>query len=169
MAELFQFGAQFQVIVDFAVEDDYSVAIRREDRLIAALEVNNFQAGGAKRADFGLEDALLVRAAMDEGRRGAPDAVRIGRPIFMGETGDATQIPALLGVWVPSIVARVYRTVHIIDAPEQLQVWRGRQPSRYFLPRNTSVTPMQTRRTPSQRLRETRSPRKTWPPRAPAA
>src|SRR5580704_11631950 len=146
MAELFQFGAQFQVIVDFAVEDDYSVAIRREDRLIAA---------------------LLVRAAMDEGRRGAPDAVRIGRPIFMGETGDATQIPALLGVWVPSIVARVYRTVHIIDAPEQLQVWRGRQPSRYFLPRNTSVTPMQTRRTPSQRLRETRSPRKTWPPNAP--
>src|SRR5580698_8558700 len=62
MAELFQFGAQFQVIVDFAVEDDYSVAIQREDRLIAAFEVNNFQAGGAKRADFGLEDSLLVRA-----------------------------------------------------------------------------------------------------------
>src|SRR5580692_12486315 len=103
MAEFFQFGAQFQVIVDFAVEDDYSVAIRREDRLIAAFEVNNFQAGGAKRADFGLEDALLVRAAMDEGRRGAPDAVRIGRPIFMGETGDAAQIPTLLRFSLPSI------------------------------------------------------------------
>src|SRR5580658_249186 len=113
MADLFQLGAQFQVIVDFAVEDDKGVAIGRKDWLVAALEVNNFQAGGAERADFGLEDTLLVRSAMDQGRRGAPDAVRIGRPIFMGEAGDATQFPTLLGVWVPSIVARVYRIVHI--------------------------------------------------------
>ena len=75
MAERFQFGAQFQVIVDFAVEDDYGVAVRRKDRLIAAFQVNNFQAGGAERAYFGLENALLVGAAMDKGRRGAPDAV----------------------------------------------------------------------------------------------
>src|SRR5208282_6915903 len=107
MAERFEFGAQFQVIVDFAVEDDYGVAIRRKDRLITAFEVNNFQAGGAEGADFGLEDALLVGAAMDEGRRGAPDAVRIGRPIFMGETGDAAQISRLLRVSGTSIVATV--------------------------------------------------------------
>ena len=64
-----------RMIVDFAVEDDYGVAVCREDGLIAAFQVNNFQASGAERAYFGSEDALLVRAAMDEGRRGAPDAV----------------------------------------------------------------------------------------------
>src|SRR5208282_1497418 len=127
MAERFEFGAQFQVIVDFAVEDDYGVAIRRKDGLVAAFEVNNFQAGGAEGADFGLENALLVRAAMDEGRRGAPDAVRIRRPIFMGETSDTAQSPALLRFSVTSIVARVYRIVHIIDAVELLQVRRGGQ------------------------------------------
>ena len=107
MAEVFQFGAQLEVIVDFTVEDDCGVAIWRKDGLVAALEVNNFQARGAEGADFGLEDALLVRAAMDEGRRGAPDAVRIGRPIFMGETGDAAQIPALLRDSTLPIVATV--------------------------------------------------------------
>ena len=107
VAERFQFGAQFQVVVDFAVEDDYGVAIGRKDGLVAAFEVNNLQASGAERADFGLEDALLVGSAMDEGRRGAPDAVRIGRPIFMGETGDAAQIATLLSVSVLSIVATV--------------------------------------------------------------
>jgi hypothetical protein len=44
---------------------------------------------------------------MDEGRRGAPDAVWIGRPIFMRETDDAAQILMLLSVLVPSIVATV--------------------------------------------------------------
>src|SRR5580700_7032599 len=107
MAERFQFGAQFEVIVDFAVEDDYGVAIGRKDRLVAAFEVNNFQARGAEGADFGAKDALLVRSAMDEGRRGAPDAVWIGRPIFMRETDDAAQILMLLSVLVPSIVATV--------------------------------------------------------------
>ena len=107
MAERFQFGAQFRMIVDFAIEDDYGVAVWREDGLVAAFEVNNFQAGGAERADFGAEDALLVRATMDEGRRGAPDAVWIGRPISMCETGDAAQILLLLSVLVPSIVATV--------------------------------------------------------------
>jgi len=107
MAERFQFGAQFQVVVDFAVEDDYGVAIRREDGLVAAFEVDNFQARGAEGADFGAEDALLVRAAMDESRRGAPDAVGFGRPIFMGKASDTAQIPTPLSVWVPSIVATV--------------------------------------------------------------
>ena len=79
----------------------------RRDRLVAGVEIDNFQAGGAERAHFGFEDALLVRAAMDEGRRGAPDAVGIGRPIFMGKTGDAAQIPILLSVSAPLIVARV--------------------------------------------------------------
>src|SRR5580658_3826968 len=107
MAERFQFGAQFQVIVDFAVEDDYGIATRRKDGLVAAFEVNNFQSGGAQGANFGAEDALLIRAAMNEGRRSAPDTIWIGRPIFMRETGDTAQILTLLRISAPSIVTRV--------------------------------------------------------------
>jgi len=107
MAQRFQFGAQFQVIVDFAVEDDYGIAIGRKDGLVAAFKVDNFQAGGAQGADFGAEDALLIRAAMNEGRRGAPDTIWIGRPIFMCETGNTAQILTLLRISVPSIVTRV--------------------------------------------------------------
>jgi hypothetical protein len=44
---------------------------------------------------------------MNKGRGGAPDAVCIGRPIFMGETGDTAQIAIPLSVWVLSIVATV--------------------------------------------------------------
>ena len=107
MTERFQLGAQFQVIVDFAIEDDYDVAILREDGLVAAFQVNNFQARCAQGANFGSEDALLVRAAMNKGRRGAPDAVRIGRPVFMCKSSNTAQIPIPLGVWVRSIVATV--------------------------------------------------------------
>ena len=48
VAERFQLGAQFQVVVDFAVEDDHGIAIVRKDGLVAAFEVNNFQARGAQ-------------------------------------------------------------------------------------------------------------------------
>ena len=107
MTKRFQLGAQFQVIVNFAVEDDHGIAILREDWLVAAFQVNNFQARGAQGANFGSEDALLVRAAMNERRRGAPDAVWIGRPIFMCKTSNTAQIPIPLSVWVPSIVTTV--------------------------------------------------------------
>ena len=49
VSELFQFVADFQVIVNLAVEDDAPLTAIFEDRLIAALEVDNFQPGRAKR------------------------------------------------------------------------------------------------------------------------
>jgi len=55
------------MIVDFAVEDDYGIAIGRKDRLVAAFEVNNFQAGRAQGADFRAKDTLLIRAAIEPG------------------------------------------------------------------------------------------------------
>src|SRR5580698_9862640 len=120
------------MIIDLTVEDDNGVTIRREDGLVAAFEVNNFQAGGAEGADFGAEDALLVWAAMNEGRRGAPDAVWIGRPIFMCETGDAAQILKLLSVWVPvnrngSLAHRPYyrRGGAVTGRPLQIQRQRA--------------------------------------------
>ena len=40
--QLFKFSAQLEVIVDFSVEDNGRVAIIRNDRLVATLQVNNF-------------------------------------------------------------------------------------------------------------------------------
>ena len=65
MSEFFEFGADFQVIVNLAVEDDAPLAAIFEDGLIAGFEVDNFQAGRTKRKKFRGENALLVRAAAD--------------------------------------------------------------------------------------------------------
>ena len=79
---LFQFAAQFQVIVDLAVEDDDGVAILGNDGLISARNVDNLQARRAQRDGFGLKDALLVRTAMNECRyRILDSAGRRGRDV----------------------------------------------------------------------------------------
>ena len=49
MSEFFEFGADFQVIVNLAVEDDAPLTAIFEDGLIAGFEVDNFQPGRAKR------------------------------------------------------------------------------------------------------------------------
>jgi hypothetical protein len=43
MSPLFQFPAQFPVIVNLAIEDDDGIAIFGDNRLIAALHVDDFQ------------------------------------------------------------------------------------------------------------------------------
>ena len=48
MTALFQFPAQFEVIVDLAVEDDNRIGIRRNNRLVAVVDVDDFQAGRAE-------------------------------------------------------------------------------------------------------------------------
>jgi hypothetical protein len=74
MPALFQFAAQFQMIVNLAVEDDDGVAVLGKDGLISALNIDNFQAGGTQRNGLGLKDALLVRTAMEKGRDGILDS-----------------------------------------------------------------------------------------------
>jgi hypothetical protein len=64
--QLFQLGAQFEVIVNFTIEDDAAISVLRQNGLIAGIEVNDFEASGAQGKEFRLEYALLVRAAMDE-------------------------------------------------------------------------------------------------------
>jgi hypothetical protein len=70
VAARFQEGADFQVVINFAVEDDHGVAVFGNDRLIAGGEVQNFQASSAKRDAIGLEDTLLIRATVNYGLRG---------------------------------------------------------------------------------------------------
>ncbi len=91
MPARFQFAAQFEVIVDFAVERDHVRGVFADDRLIAAVQVDNFQAGGAQRDHRGLKDALLVRSTVDQAIHRAVDAVRIRYVFLVGETGDAAQ------------------------------------------------------------------------------
>ena len=58
MSALFQFAAQFQVIVNLAVEDNDGVAILGYDGLIAALDVDDLQPRRAQRDGLGFKDAL---------------------------------------------------------------------------------------------------------------
>ena len=91
MSEFFEFFADFQVIVNFAVEDDAQLAAIFEDGLVAGLQVNNFQPGRAKRKKFRGENALLVRAAVLECIRGGADSTFRWAPMFMREASNAAQ------------------------------------------------------------------------------
>ena len=96
MAKLFQFAPQFEMVVDFAVEDDGDVAIIRQDWLVAGTEVDNLEPSRAHRAEARFEDALLVRPAMNQSGRGATNALGIRYPMFVGESNDSTQVSAPL-------------------------------------------------------------------------
>ena len=50
MAQFLQLGAHFEVVIDFAVEDDDRVAIFGRDGLIAVFEIEDFQPRRAQRA-----------------------------------------------------------------------------------------------------------------------
>ncbi len=71
-----QFTAQFQVVVNLAIEGDGGIAIVADDGLIAAAQVDDFQPHGAQGRQASFQDALLVRPAMqqrqDETLRKAP-------------------------------------------------------------------------------------------------
>ena len=77
MATRFQFGAQFLVIVDFAIEDDDGIAGIREDMgWSPERKIDDFQAGGAQRNQLRFEDALLVGPAMNNRGDGALNPAR---------------------------------------------------------------------------------------------
>src|SRR5580692_362478 len=93
VAQLFKFPAQLKMVVNLPVEDNRRVAIIRDDGLVSALQVNNFQARSAHRKDARTKNPALIRAAMSQ-RSGSPfDALRLGGPIFMCESGYPAQIP----------------------------------------------------------------------------
>ncbi len=87
IAKLLQFTAQFEMIIDFAVEDDDGVAIVRYYRLISAFDIDNLEARRAQRNGFGFKNSLLVRTAVDNaghrllnapGHRGAMSVRKAG-------------------------------------------------------------------------------------------
>ena len=96
MAQLFQFAAQFLMVVDFAIKYNGDVTIFREDGLVAGPEIDNLEPSCPHRAETRLEHALLVRAAVNQGSGGVSNAIGIRCPMFVGETDDSTQVPAPL-------------------------------------------------------------------------
>jgi hypothetical protein len=65
MAQAFEFPPQFCVVIDLAVKRDDSVAVVTDDRLVAAAQIDDFQANRAQGYVIGVEDALLVGAPME--------------------------------------------------------------------------------------------------------
>ena len=86
VARFFQLGAEFQVVVDFAVEDDGRIAVVRLKRLVAGFQIENLEPGGSQRAGSGFVDTLLVRSAMDQCRRSFGNPLWARQSALMCET-----------------------------------------------------------------------------------
>ncbi len=89
MSERLQFGAQFGVVVDFAVVYQHGVAILAAHGLLARDQVDDGEPDRAQRNVSGLENTLLVGAAMNQRRGGALDQAGLNRTVFMSESDDA--------------------------------------------------------------------------------
>ncbi len=63
----FKLVAQFIVIEDLAVEDNDHVAIRADQRLIAALEIEDAQSSCAERDQLRFKAALVIRPTVHQG------------------------------------------------------------------------------------------------------
>src|SRR6266851_10122798 len=64
-AARFQFRAQFAVVVDLTVEDQYGVSVLADHWLIARLKIDDLEAHGTQRNERRFIRALLVRTAMN--------------------------------------------------------------------------------------------------------
>jgi hypothetical protein len=82
---LFQFLAQFRVVIQFSVEDQDGIALVGRHGLIAVLKVDDAEPHGSQRHFGGFPDTLLVRSAMNQRSRDFPDPIRIGSSPKMSE------------------------------------------------------------------------------------
>jgi len=104
VTEGFEFAADLKMVINFAVEDDYGVAIFGKNRLIPGCQVNNLEARSTERAGSRLKYTLLIWSAMNKGICRIPYALWIWAPIFGCESNNATQVfMPLLGtpLWKP--------------------------------------------------------------------
>jgi hypothetical protein len=79
------------MVVNLTVENNSPFPRILENRLIAALQVDDFQSGRATGKRFRGKRPLLVRAAMVQGSQGLLDSALRGDSVFMREAGDAAQ------------------------------------------------------------------------------
>lgn len=88
----FESFADFEVVIDFTVEDDDGIAVGGVNRLISPSQINDFQTGGAQIALAGFVDALLIGAAMNQRRSRLSNTVRFGEPTLRCESEYAAQM-----------------------------------------------------------------------------
>src|SRR5262245_41838481 len=72
MTQTFQLGSYFPVVVDFSVKDDRRIPVVTQDRLIAAIQIDDLEAHCAQRRLASLKRAMLVGPAMRYRRRDPP-------------------------------------------------------------------------------------------------
>jgi hypothetical protein len=96
VSQVLQFGAQFEVIVNFPIEHNPAVPVLGQNGLIALLEVDDFQARSAERKQVRLKNALLVRPAVKQRGGRLPDSFRRRAPVFSGKAGNPAQRSAPL-------------------------------------------------------------------------
>jgi len=94
------------MIVNLAVERDGVRGVLAHDRLVAAMQVDNFQAGCTQRNQAGFKNALLVGPTMDQALHRTVDAVRTRYAFSVGESGDAAQNSLPRAPKTPSAAAR---------------------------------------------------------------
>jgi hypothetical protein len=90
--ELFQFSAKFEMVIDFPVKGNRCIAIIRDDGLVSALQIDNFQACRAHREKARTVDSALIRAAMRQRRGGLFDSLGLRRPIFVCKSRNPAQV-----------------------------------------------------------------------------
>ena len=94
MAARFESLANFEVVIDFAVEDDDGVAILGVDWLIAAGQIDDLETRCTEIAVARLVNTLLIGSAMKQRRSRLPNALRFGKPTLRCESDYAAQMPS---------------------------------------------------------------------------
>src|SRR6266478_5127402 len=88
----FQFGAQFPVVVNLAVEDQDGVSVFADHGLIARVKVDDFEAHGPQRNSLRFIRALLVRTSMNQRVGGRVNARAVEGTVSMRKPGYAAQM-----------------------------------------------------------------------------
>ena len=100
MAERFEFGAKFTVIIDLTVKDNAPLAGIFKNRLVPALQIDDLQSCGAARESFRGKRALLVWPAMMQRGHSFLDSALRCSATFMGEAGNPAQVLCLSENWM---------------------------------------------------------------------
>src|SRR5260370_6095303 len=92
MPEFFQFCSYFDVVVNFPVEGDSEIPIFGKDRLVAGIQVDDFQSRRGHREKAGLKYALLVLPPVDQCYLSLLNSTLMLGPVFMRVSYTSAQL-----------------------------------------------------------------------------
>ena len=105
-----EFGPEFEVVVDLAVEDDDLLAVRRRHGLGSAGEIDDGKAAMAEMDTVFCigKKPLRIRPAMSQARG---HALQVGPPALADKSGDAAHVRRLSGTGRSSGFREPYRSI----------------------------------------------------------